>query len=66
MQVGLAVWGLAVDGYCFACAEGGFQGLRVEFLVDGVAGAGVGQLEFQHRGGWEAVAAAAQAYAGGG
>jgi hypothetical protein len=47
LQVGLAVWGLAVDGYCCVYAEGGFQGLKVEALVDGVAGAGVGQLEFE-------------------
>jgi hypothetical protein len=66
LQVGLAVWGLAVDGYRFARTEGGFQGLRVELFVDGVAGAGVGQLEFEQCGGWEAVAATAQAYAGGG
>ena len=40
--------------------------MRVQLLVNGVAGAGMVQLEAQQLGGGQAVAAAAQGHAGGG
>ena len=63
-EVGAAVGAGALDEEAGQVRGGevGGEGLGVEFGVDGVAGGGVGGLERQVGGGWQAVARPAEAF----